>query len=370
MKKILSALLFSIFFFVNAKAQDFTQSLKDIPPTSQRGLFSFDETTNQLLGINAYDPEKNILPSKTQSGTFGLLNPTKVNFAGIFNRYGTEGEDHGDDWNFMIEPFPDYKYIYILATKSSYQDSSKWPGIINRDRFSSCHESDYNGKPGVMAEIAPYSELYKNNIWFKPTENHCQEGEYLKSGDAIAVYGCPVNDNNHGYNPEIHPAQQIWFRNKSKTTESNQSYWLFFIQDASQRFGDWVNSPICGQFRIAFKVNPNTTIGKDFQPLSMNITVEKKYDLVTNKFPAYAEDSDDGNSHSLVIDGKKLLTVNEPSETDDLLGIQFVFISKHSDGIVQGYVQISMALGDYATDEIGACVLGLNVVKGSSGIIK
>ncbi len=373
MKNKIFNYIFPVVLFLNSisAAQDFQIKLQELPTSTPKQITKWNETKDYLLGILAYDPEGNTPKDKTQKGTFGLLTPSKVNFSGTFNRYGTEGEKHGAyDWNFMIQPFDEYKWVYNLALESTYKDVSKWPGLIDYDiqQQIGCRQSDYTKfVPGIMAEISPFYRFLNDNIWFQKTTDHCKEGKYLKRTDTIAVYGCAVNDNNHGYNPEIHPAQQIWFRNKDKSNSNSQFYWLMFLQDASDRFGNWVSSPIYGQYKIAFKINANTFSPRDilYQPLTMNISVAKKYDLVTANYPPYSQDADDGNSHSLVLDGIKLLTVNEPQDENRFLGIKFVEITKLSDGSIIGYVQVSMVLGDYDTSEIGVCVLELEIKKAS-----
>jgi hypothetical protein len=217
----------------------------------------------------------------------------------------------------------------------------------------------------MMVEISPYNKFLNSNKWFKGTNgDHCKEGEFLKRGDTVAVYGFPVTDSKHGYNPEIHPAQQIWFKQKQKTTIDKSSFFLMFLQDASLRFGSWVKSPVYGQFLIAFKVKTRLG-GKSLdEPLTMNISIAHREDLVTQNYPAYTTDCDDGYSHSLIVDGNKILTVNEDqADMDDIgMGIKFVEITKLP-GFIQGYVQVSMVLGDENTDPVGVCVLELEVIK-------
>ncbi len=334
------------------------------------------ETTNdQLLGIRANDPLKSIPSGNQQAGTFKMLTSNKRNFAGVFNRFGTEKESEGYDWNFMIQPFDQYKYIYDKAFENTSKTFNKWPRCIDYSNQNiRCSSDDYNDSKCMWAEICPYKRFLNANKWFKGTnDNHCKEGEFLKRGDTVAVYGFPVTDNKHGYNPEIHPAQQIWFRYKEKTNNEKKSYFLMFLQDASSRFGNWSGSPIYGQFLVAFSAKPSSIHSLFYTPVTMKIGIAHRDDLVTQNFSRFSRDADDGFSHSLVVDGKKIVTVNEdPAALNNkALGIQFTEITKLQDGTIQGYVQISMVLGDYDTDEIGVCVLELEVVKAKlSAVVK
>lgn len=355
-------------FSSSCEETNYVVNSENIPDATQGQIDELNKTKNLLLGIQAFDPEEHTPAIRSQHNTWGLLTPDKRNLGGIFNRYGTEKEiNDAYDWNILIHPFDEYRYIYDLALQSSYKDVSQWPGCIDPAiQMQRCSADDYNQNPCMWAEISPYHLVLNDNIWFKGTnDEHCKEGAYLKYYDTVGVYGYPVNDKKHGYNPEIHPAQQIWFRNKSRTKPGSQYFWLMFLQDASQRFGDWVCSPLYGQYKIAFSINPDIFNAAIFDPLIMNIRIAHRDDLVTREFSTYRKDCDNGFSHTLVVDGRKLVTVNEEeiNEHDLDLGIQFAEVTKQQDGTIQGYVQISMVLGDYDTDEIGVCVLELEVIK-------
>ena len=341
-------------------------NLNDIPIATNGQIREWDITTSQLLGIRANDPVASNPAADQQNNTWSLLFPEKKNLGGVFNRYGTEPEGGSIlDWNFMIHPFNDFIYIYESAPTSGIED---WPGCIDpNDQNKRCDQSDYNSDSCMLAEIAPDPDFVNSNPWFSISvdHNHCEQGAFLKKKDTLGVYGYPVIDDIHGNNPEIHPAQQIWFRNKDRSSEEKSFYWLMFLQDASNRFQDWVGSPIYGQFHIAFRAKPTKLQVKGPEPLTMNLRIAFQSDLVTNEFPAHSIDDDNGNSHALIVDGSRLVVVNESENLEENmdLGIQFVELAKLADGTVQGYVQVSMVLGDYDTDEIGLCVLELEVIQ-------
>lgn len=352
---------------------DVNMSSSNIPLATCAQMEDYKTTNEFLLGIKANDPEKAIPLQKSKS-KWSMLTSEKRNVAGLFNRFGSEPEpDDANDWNFMIDPLDPFKYVYDYALKNPDKTLSEWWGCIDyADQRVRCSSGDYNGHHCYFAEISPYNRFLNNNRWFQRSDNnHCKEGEFLKWGDTLGIYGFPVIDEAHGYNPEIHPAQQLWFRNRGKSNKDKNSYFLMFIQDASDRFGNWTRSPIYGQFLIPFRAKPSAISPRFYTPLTMNISIAEKYDLVTKSFPDYSTDADDGNSHALVVDGKKLVIVNEPLADDDnkSLGIRFTDICKLPDGTIQGYVQVSMVLGDYDTDPIGVCVLELEVVKAKSGVV-
>lgn len=361
---------------------DVVMSSSGISPATTAQLNDYKITTDLLMGVKANDPVNGTPSSKSQS-KWKMLTDNKRNVAGIFNRYGTEeeGTSIGDswespnayDWNLLIDPFREYKYVYEDALKNPDRKMEKWPGCIDYPlQMQHCDSRDYNDHFCYWAEISPYHYFLNTNKWFKGTnECHCHEGAFLQRGDTLAVYGFPVTDEAHGYNPEIHPAQQFWFRHKQKTDKTKTSYFLFFIQDASRRFDNWSASPIYGQFLIPFLAKPSAINSQIYTPVTMNLTIAERHDLVTKNYPAYSADADDGNSHALVVDGKKLVVVNEPQAEDDnkALGISFTDICKLPDGTIQGYVQVSMVLGDYNTDPIGVCVLELEVLKAKNRLV-
>ena len=91
----------------------------------------------------------------------------------------------------------------------------------------------------------------------------------------------------------------------------------------------------------------------------MDINIGQQSDLVTNQFPEQRKDCDTGRRHALKIEGKTLVRVNETNgiANDQKLGIDFIEVTKLPDGTIQGYVQISMVIGDYNTNAFGLCIL-------------
>lgn len=352
---------------IGCRPNNYEVSSENIPEATGVQISTWNSATNLSLGIRAYDPVNN-RPTEQSHDSWDLFAPTKQNLAGRFNRFGSYDEKIIGklyDWNIMIHCFDEYTGLYN-SVKQQYYDPSEWHGCITPG--NPCG-TPYNNNPCMWAEIAPDPAFSKNNDWFPVSEDdHCVEGYYLAKNDTVGVYGCYVTDDEHGNQPEIHPAQQIWFRNKSISADNNDHYWLMFLQDASDRYGNWSASPIYGQFHIAFKVKPKLRPNAAVTPQTMNLSIASQLDLVTNAFADHNYDCDNGYSHALVVDGQKLLVVNEPESTDDenKIGVQFVDLAKLPDGSIQGYVQVSLVLGDYDTDPIGVCVLGLEVIPAKS----
>lgn len=366
--------------------QNFTVKSENIPDATTMQIQTYNNLTRMSFGIKANDPvgfEPSVKcyesPNWFNFSDWCLYSPTKINQVGIFNRYGTEEENKGGDpladniiydWNFMVSLFEEYQGFYnsVLNTHPGKKD---WViGCISKDDI--CSEDSYNNEKCIGIEIAPQIEFSMNNEWFDVTPNHCREGKYLKSEDTLGVYGCFITDEFHGYQPEIHPAQQIWYRNKLLSSKGISNYWLMFFQDASTRFDNWAASPLHGQFLVAFKIPAPTFKSSSQNPLTMNISIAKTSDIVTKDYNEMVKDADDGSTHTLIVDGYPMLKVNEPNNptSDNTMGIQFVDLAKLDDGSIIGYVQISMVIGDAETDEFGICILGLEIVEPTSKIIK
>ena len=225
----------------SCESENFNVLTQNLPAATNDQIGTLEITERSLLGIRGNDPVGATLTVHEQEA-FTIVKDTKQNLAGVFNRYGVEEEDHGHDWNFLLKVLPDFNDLYNIV--AGHGDKEKWPGCINAG--DPCDAKFYTSENCIWSEIDPDHNFYEQNDWFKITSDHCEEGEYLHKQDTLGVYGPFVTDDNHGDNPEIHPAQQFWFRNKVKSKPGDNFYWLAFIQDASQRFQAWVASPIYG----------------------------------------------------------------------------------------------------------------------------
>lgn len=109
-----------------------------------------------------------------------------------------------------------------------------------------------------------------------------------------------------------------------------------------------------------------------YTPLILNIQVAYNSDFISSssELPLAFNDCDDSNIHSLVIDGDKIITVNEPSQFDSKIGIQFSDIRMLKDGSVIGYIDITMVIGDVETNEFGASVLDLEIIQPMNTLFK
>ncbi|MBL0152723.1 MAG: hypothetical protein IPP93_04250 [Chitinophagaceae bacterium] len=192
----------------------------------------------------------------------------------------------------------------------------------------------------------------------------------VKGLDYLHAYGPFVHDEKDHYfdshdNLEIHPAEQIWWRNK---VNNNNLYHLFFASDNSGRFRreSWQANPLKGQYAIAF------------QCLKKTQQINYEMSLVNQLNVSYK--STDGKSHFLVIGEDTLVRVNESwinsitgLQSPDIADVSFqdIYIDKkrldtYHDTLIKGYVVIKSAIGGPGYDYSGNLLL--SVLEKKSGI--
>jgi len=141
-------------------------------------------------------------------GIFGTFEPTREK---EFLRFLPEIPEH--DWNVILIP----------TARSIFDERFR----LARRLMERGHEGDLvscQGTPCFEAEVTPQSRLLKAN----------SAGGWLTScrrGQTLCTFGPWVGDGGHGYRPEIHPAERIWWRDGDRLK-------LIAVQDASQRFRD------------------------------------------------------------------------------------------------------------------------------------
>jgi hypothetical protein len=365
-----------------------------IPYATPAQIAEWNLTQSTLLGIRAIDPANfRLNPDYHAYYDATLANPErwyplmaeKQNMGATIVRYGTEEASHTDekDWNLMLRPLPEYKFMMDLAKANPDKTISEWFKC-------NCNDPESASRDCMFAEITPHLPFFSSNNWFQDTDgDHCKQANTVRNGEKIGVYGCFVKDRNHGYNPEIHPVQQIWFENKPRSTPQRKSYMLFLIQDASGRmyrndkmfyntggsppadsllkYRAWALSPVVGCFRIAFKIPRAVLPGGS--PMTVNLEIQARREISTISLPYLGNDCDDGVTHALVIGNNTVLRVNEPAGFDEDLGIRFVELAMLRDGSIQGYIEIGAAVGDYFNDGAGYLVIMADIIPARGPVV-
>lgn len=185
------------------------------------------------------------------------FNDFKTTICGALSIFGTfEPNRQREILRFLPEiPEHDWNIILIPTGRSMFDERFK----LAQRLMERGHEGDLiscHGTACFEAEITPQNRLLKANA----------AGGWLtacRRGQTLCTFGPWVGDGGHGYRPEIHPAERIWWRDGERLK-------LLALQDASQRFRDhrqyqWADTPepkgwhpwaapsMQGEFRVAFE---------------------------------------------------------------------------------------------------------------------
>lgn len=241
------------------------------------------------------------------------------------------------DFDVCIDITPNEKYTNLLtnAHPREYSDlmGAQWTlslhtsGQPDCDDAKSIEEFTY-----LEAEIRPASDPHS------ATPQILNDRVLARSGHDICVYGPWIYDKGHCCHPEIHPAEQIWWRDDISKTE--RRYFLSVFCDASKRFWwrdqmddgtklkPWAAPPIAGLFAIAFEVE----LGKG--PMRFEVTNIDHFNVAV--FPS-------GNqTYSLVHQNSTLVTF---TPHNDSFKVSFENIGLVSGNRVRGFLVIETSVG-------------------------
>ena len=382
---------------INDSRNDFL--VTNPPRSTQEDIDKWNRIVTKMQGIEGFDPVGNIIgeypAEKTQGSEVVLhffnnwvpIDSKKHACCGKLKKFKIyDGGNDEMDWGFYITPNDAFSFLIkdVLQYKDPDGYDAAWDGEFSLAGFHMgenapggwhVDEKFRDHRPGyewskylLEGEITPDESLY-DNVFFprrgKEVIHASGDISYTPNlgslGREICIYGPWVRERVHNNRPEIHPSEMIWWR-------ENKGYYLMFLQDDSNRFDDqgdfdfgvlggftpdnwkaWAEPPLTAQFKIAFEVMPRASK----LPIKMDIREIYKRFVVTKDDADASKDSDTGTSHTLVVNNKKLLVVNEQQENDNDLGVRFVDITERADGTIQGYLQITTKVGgpDLAGDE-------------------
>ncbi|WP_026449839.1 hypothetical protein [Aequorivita capsosiphonis] len=335
--------------------------------TKMQGIEGFDPVRN-LIGVRPAEKRIKDLPGTGYKNNWLPVGAQKQVCCGKLENFTTyDGTGDEMDWNFKV--LPNDEFSFLITMVQQYKNESF---LMSPDGW----HKNKRGQFLLEAEVTPDQSLYNNVFFPKRTtiivdtiielgvqkvrrkKKDSNDPDIALEGKEMCFYGPWVREWFHHHRPEIHPSEMIWWR-------ENNGYYMMLIQDDSNRFDDeddfdldgignnswkpWAEPPLTAQFKIAFEVNPTEPI----LPLKMDIREVYKRFVVTKDDADASADSDNGAAHTLVVDNKKLLIVNEEQENDNDLGVKFVEITKRVDGTIQGYLQITTKIGgpDLGGDE-------------------
>lgn len=171
--------------------------------------------------------------------------------------------DDDEDWN--IHVVPDAPYAELIARVEQLHPESAAKHV--RCGLPHCME----------AEISPDRKLWSNPWFFAPGTHPADaddSGVSVLEGRKMGFYGPWVVDAHHSSKAEIHPSPMMWWTDRFAISGSSpiDVFWLMLMQDNTGRFDDrdnfdcggdappgwqpWTQSPVSGQFSIAFEADP------------------------------------------------------------------------------------------------------------------
>lgn len=223
---------------------------------AETGGLDFDrwaEVEGTQLGVNVIDTaNRKIGPNIAKRTGVGLnwypLDRFQHVLIGEIDHYGFfDGVGAEADWNIFIKPSADFAFLLDDALPNADHDE-----VHRCQRLSGfCME----------AEVTPDQSFYDNPFFPK-------SGPSPLVGHTIGAYGPWVAEEAHGWRPEIHPSQALWWRDRVPGTSGDttrQEYHLLVVQDDSNRFDrrddfsgnivrPWSKPPIDMLFRVAVRV--------------------------------------------------------------------------------------------------------------------
>ncbi len=211
----------------------------------------WDFLDSEQLGVDVVDRRNHkIGPNIAKRRLVGLnwypIDRHQQVLVGSIDRYGFyDGVGAEADWNIYIKPSPAFSHILDDALPNADPDD------VHKCRNSAGY--------CVEAEVTPDEHFYDNRYFPK-------SGDSPLVGHDIGVYGPWVAEEAHGWRPEIHPAQALWWRDTTAGPQrSLHTYHLMIVQDDSNRFDrsddfsgtigrPWSKPPIEMEFTIAVRV--------------------------------------------------------------------------------------------------------------------
>lgn len=253
-----------------------------------------------------------------------------------FNVYDGSGAEM--DWNHFMIPSAGFEFLIT--------DTLPYKG----GEGTFCRDDDWHSCVGendcLEGELTPDQTFYENP-WFPKST-----GASVLEGQQICMYGPWIRECVHGHRPEIHTAEQTWWKEKWLDADL---YWLLALQDDSNRFDEedefdiegavpaewrpWAAAPMTAQFQIAFEVNPAGPA------LHFEIGEAFAQNIVTSLDSERRADADNGVQHAIEYNDKIVLTANENQPKDTDLGVTFADVCRQETGRLRGYVTITTKMG-------------------------
>jgi hypothetical protein len=342
----------------------FPADLSSCPDCSPEDIRILGEVNTKYQGMKGNNPSApssyNLIGKHKFSGSgwnftnsfFGenwyTIRTEKQILTGTFHDFGVANYGDESDWNIHILPDPGFEDLIADAIpyqRDNWYASGDWP-------------TTEDGRFLIEAEITPDEHRY-GNPWFTNTTE-----KSILVGKKLSAYGPFVREEAHGNHPEIHPSEQIWWR------EADGALMVLLLADDSNRFkrradtirivngrptllpGDFSARRVTSfayvpwaqekgqeaELNLAFEFDP----AKGGEYMSIQAV-----DALNFYSAASYPDVDAGDKNTITYKGNAVLTVQEAADIDPFVGVTFSNVCfNRSRGTLQGYVVLKTAIGN------------------------
>ncbi len=333
----------------------------DLPRLTQAQLERWTWVDNHQLGVmaNDYDGKDEIGTAPVEREMrLGIGNPQFLNFwypntrprdnkrafkQTMIGRV-TGSKHYENEWVFpdydidiYVEPTPSFQFLIAESPK---------PNASFLTKIDAYRKLKSPNCPPHFDEVE--AEIDLRDIHDKQFPAYFNED--MKTSHYAGFYGAWIYDRGHCDQPEIHPAEQIWWRSVKENVTTLR---LNLTCDYSNRYNKvdqfdsddgltvmrpWAEAPLKGVFAIPFKVKPGTEKAI-FRIIQLDVNnLNGNNSVLFNK----------ARINHFVFKGQKLVSVVEPESK--CMNITFEDVGLNAAGEVQGFVVITTAVGKNTTD--------------------
>jgi hypothetical protein len=259
---------------------------------------------------------------RTISGTYELSDvPNVSDIKGTFQDF---------DLNIDVQPFGDYQYL-IKDSHAPERSTIKFLKDLVDSDHDPCTDPFFMVKAEVDARDSAKQSIVRSLL--------------PRIGKPVAAYGPWVFDVGHCSHPEIHPAEEIWWTDRTPNGEvyhlnvfadSSGRFWFRSQMDGDRKLHPWGAPPITGLFAIAFEVPIGTP--------SAVTTGGQRFDVASVDSLNVARVPDGDTAHDLVLGGTTLVSF-VPHGDAFKVSYENVGLKPGSSNVVRGFLVIETTVG-------------------------
>ncbi len=239
------------------------------------------------------------------------------------------------DVNIDVIPNPGFEYLTAESHPREYTDimSAQWTLSAHQSGHPNCSAPDQIAEFSfVECEIQPYHD--EKAIPAKLLN----DAATARAGQDICLYGPWIYDKGHCCHPEIHPAEQIWWREAAGFgkkvyhcnvfVDASKRFWWRDQMDDGVKLKPWGAPPIKGLFAFAFEAQIGAA------PVSFDLANVDFYNIT--EYPGAEQ------VYRLVYQGQTLVSF---TPHNDAFKVSFENVGSDGGSKVRGFLVIETAVG-------------------------